>query len=120
MERNGGMRRNGEKAKDFKGIWVKLLLYCKKYYAALAAAVLCAVIGTVFTLIGPDKLSEMTKVITDGLATGIDMDAIKKSRFYAGGVLCMRRASVADPAADHRAGDTGRNEEPAQGYNGKD
>lgn len=81
MERNGGMRRNGEKAKDFKGIWVKLLLYCKKYYAALAAAVLCAVIGTVFTLIGPDKLSEMTKVITDGLATGIDMDAIKKIGF---------------------------------------
>lgn len=80
MERNGGMRR-GEKPKDFKGIWIKLIRYCKKYVVALGIALLCAVIGTVFTLIGPDKLSEMTKVITDGLATGIDLEAVTRIGF---------------------------------------
>lgn len=77
MERNGGMRR-GERPKDFKGIWIKLIRYCDKYAVALGIALLCAVIGTVFTLIGPDKLSEMTKVITDGLATGIDLKEVTR------------------------------------------
>lgn len=77
MERNGGMRR-GERPKDFKGIWIKLIRYCEKYAVALGIALLCAVIGTVFTLIGPDKLSEMTKVITDGLATGIDLKEVTR------------------------------------------
>lgn len=80
MERNGGMRR-GEKAKDFKGIWIKLIRYCKTYAIALGIALLCAVIGTVFTLIGPDKLSDMTKVITDGIVTGIDLSKVAKIGF---------------------------------------
>ena len=58
-----------------------MLLYMKKYFFVFAVAIVCAVAGTVFTLIGPDKLSDMTKVITDGLATGIDLDAVKKIGF---------------------------------------
>lgn len=78
MGRNSGMRRNTEKPKNFKETWKKLILYMKKYFAAFGVAIVCAIAGTVFTLIGPDKLSDMTKVITDGLATGIDLDAVKK------------------------------------------
>lgn len=78
MERKGGMRRRVEKPKDFKGTWIKLIKYCKKYFAVLVIAMVCAMAGTVFTLIGPDKLSDLTKVITDGLITGIDMDAVSK------------------------------------------
>lgn len=78
MERNGGMRKKAEKPKDFKETWIKLIRYCKKYFVALAVAMICAIAGTVFTLIGPDKLSDLTKVITDGLITGIDMDAVSK------------------------------------------
>jgi len=81
MERNGRMKKNTEKPKDFKGVWVKLLLYCRKYFVFLGIAVLCAVVGTIFTLIGPDKLSDMTKVITDGLITGIDLEAVSKIGF---------------------------------------
>lgn len=78
MDRKGGMKRRVEKPKDFKGTWIKLIKYCKKYFAALVIAMVCAMAGTVFTLIGPDKLSDLTKVITDGLITGIDMDAVSK------------------------------------------
>ena len=63
MGRMGG----GEKPKDLVGIWKKLLGYCKKYSIIFLVAILCATVGTVCTLMGPDKLSEMTNVITDGI-----------------------------------------------------
>ena len=89
----GGMGRGaGEKAKDFTGTWKKLLLYCKKYLPAIVIAVVCAIAGTVFTLLGPDKLSDLTKVITDGLASGIDLEAVTRIgltlvAFYAVGAI---------------------------------
>ena len=76
--RGPGMRGGGERARDFTGTWKKLILYCRKYYVPIIIAILCAVGGTVFTLIGPDKLSDLTRVITDGLLTGIDMNAVAK------------------------------------------
>lgn len=75
MGRRGGM--NGEKAQNFKTTWGKLLLYSKKYWGAMIFAVLCAGMGTALTLLGPDKLSELTDMITRGIATGIDMDGVK-------------------------------------------
>lgn len=87
MEHNragrGGMRGPGmglrpmEKSKDFKGTWKKLIRYCNKYMIWMVTAILCAVGGTVLTLIGPDKLSDLTRVITDGLMTGIDMEQVE-------------------------------------------
>ncbi len=70
-----------EQSKDFKGTWKKLLVYCKKYWTMMIIAIIGACIGTILTLLGPDKLSEMTKVITEGLITGIDMDAVSKIGF---------------------------------------
>ncbi|MBE6023402.1 MAG: ABC transporter ATP-binding protein [Cellulosilyticum sp.] len=55
-----------------------LLEYCKGYLPFLIIAAICAIGGTILTILGPDKLSEMTNVITDGIMTGIDMDAISK------------------------------------------
>lgn len=68
----------GEKAKDFKTTWVKLLQYCKKYWPVMVIALFCAVIGTVLTLIGPDKLSELTDLITNGIVTRIDLDGVAR------------------------------------------
>lgn len=71
--------RGGEKAKDLVGIWKKLLGYCRKYLVISVIAILCSAIGTVLMLIGPDKLSELTDTITEGImppATSIDMDRV--------------------------------------------
>ena len=73
-----GMGGGGEKAKNFTATWGKLLRYCKKYWAVMLAAFACAVGGTVLTLLGPDKLSDLTNLIKSGLVTGIDMDAVAK------------------------------------------
>lgn len=75
--RGPGMGRGaGEKAKDFTGTWKKLIGYCRNYLPAIIVAILCAVGGTIFTLLGPDRLSDLTRVITDGMMTGIDMDQV--------------------------------------------
>lgn len=67
-----------EKAKDFKVTWIKLIKYCKNYWSVMIVALFFAAIGTVFTLIGPDKLSELTNLITSGLEIGIDLDRVTK------------------------------------------
>lgn len=77
----GGRMGGGEKAKDFKGTWIKLLRYCKKYYAAMAIALIGAMIGTILNLLGPDKISEMSGLILAGIATSIDMEGIAKIGF---------------------------------------
>lgn len=76
--RGPGMgRRPAEKSKDFKGTWMKIIRYCKCYLAVIVVALICAVAGTILTILGPDKLSDLTKVITEGIATGIDMERVK-------------------------------------------
>lgn len=76
----GGMGRGrvAEKPKDLVGTWKKLLGYCRKYLPMIVIAVLCAIGGTVLTLMGPDKLSEITNLISEGIITGIDMAAVRK------------------------------------------
>ena len=73
----GRGRMPAEKPKNFKETWGKLLNYSRSYWIAMIIAVVCAAIGTVLTLLGPDKLSELTDLITKGIMTGIDMDAVK-------------------------------------------
>lgn len=70
-----------EKAKNFTGTWKKLLVYCKKYWFAMIAALLFAAVGTVLTLISPNKISDLTKTIIAGMMTGIDMDAVARIGF---------------------------------------
>lgn len=74
--------RGAGREKVTKGTWGKLFKYCNKYLAAIIIAVICAMGGTVLTLAGPDKLSEMTDIITEGIfKPSIDMDRILKIVF---------------------------------------
>lgn len=66
----------GEKPKNFSASWGKLLQYCKRYWVVMIVSLLCAALGTVLTLLGPDKLSDLTNLIGNGLMTGIDMAAV--------------------------------------------
>ena len=51
----------GEKANDLIGTWKKLFDYCNQYKVVIVIALICAMVGTVFTLVGPNKLSDMTQ-----------------------------------------------------------
>lgn len=66
-----------EHAKDFKKSMLNLIKYCNPYLIAILVAVTLAMISSILSIIGPDKLKEITNIITNGLMTGIDMDKVK-------------------------------------------
>ena len=70
-----------EKKYSFSASWGKLIRYCKPYIPTTIIALILAVGGTVFTILGPDKISEMTNAISAGLYGSIDMKLISTIAF---------------------------------------
>ncbi len=67
MQGPHGAMNAGEKAKNFKASIGKLLKYCKRHIWSVSIAILFAVAGTALTLIGPNKISDLTDTITAAL-----------------------------------------------------
>jgi len=84
--RGGGPMGVAEKAKDFKGTWIKLINYCNRYMPAIVISLVIAAAGTVLTIIGPNQIGKMTneiqKVIAPLMASGqmadVDLSAISQ------------------------------------------
>ena len=57
--------------------WGKLIKYSKKYIFLIFLAILFAAGGTIFTIIGPDKIGEMTTELQKGLYGAVNLEAIK-------------------------------------------
>lgn len=81
----GGMAMPGEKAKDFKGTFKRLLKYLGRYKIAIIIVLIFAVLSTVFSIVGPKILGEATTILYEGLMNiisenglGIDFEAIKR------------------------------------------
>ena len=81
---NNGLRKNHskninpqDKASDFKKAIVNLIKYCKPYYSLIFFAIMLAMISSICSIIGPDKLKDITNTITEGLVLGIDMNRVK-------------------------------------------
>ena len=78
---HGGMM-PGEKAKDFKGTFRKLLSYMGRYKIALIAVMIFAAGSTVFNIIGPKVLVKATTELFEGMMAkfagtgGIDFQRI--------------------------------------------
>ena len=72
----GGRMAGGERAKDFQGTLMRLANYCRAWLPAVIAAMAIAMAGSILNLIGPGRLAEMTRIITEGLMTGIDVEAV--------------------------------------------
>jgi ATP-binding cassette subfamily B multidrug efflux pump len=74
---HGGPRMGtGEKANDFGKAIQQLLSYCKKYLPFMILAIILAAAGAVLNIIGPGKLADITDLITEGMMTGIDIEAV--------------------------------------------
>ena len=59
--------RVNEKSKDFMGSMKRLLKELKKWHFLMSLSLLLALISTIIALITPDRLSDLTNVITDGI-----------------------------------------------------
>lgn len=68
-----------EKPKNVKSSMLELLRYLKPWYKPIVISLIFSLVGTLLTIIAPDKLADLTNNISDGLQTGIDMDLIIKS-----------------------------------------
>lgn len=75
-QRGGRGMGGGEKANNFGKAIRELASYCRKYIPAIVVAIVLAVAGSILNIIGPGKLSDITDLITEGLFTGIDIDAV--------------------------------------------
>lgn len=84
------MNNSNAKAKDFKKSTLRLFKYCKKHIWAIVVAVVFAIVSTVLTLIGPNKLQDMTDIISKpfeimkngGGWTPIDINAVLKIAIF--------------------------------------
>ncbi len=68
-----------EKPHNFGESWKKMIAYIRPQMAAFIIAMTCAVIGTIISLIGPKQIQRITDLITQGITTSIDLDAVTSS-----------------------------------------
>ncbi|MCL1983945.1 MAG: ABC transporter ATP-binding protein/permease [Methanomassiliicoccaceae archaeon] len=71
----GPMGRHGgapvEKAKDFKGTFSKLITYSRSYLPMVIVAMIAAVGGAVFQILGPDRIKDLTNEISNVVKQGV-------------------------------------------------
>ena len=88
----GGPMAPGEKAKDFKGSFSKLLRYIGNSKIAILVVMIFAAISTIFSVAGPKIMGKATTALADGLMNkiagtgGIDFDYIGKILLF---TLCL-------------------------------
>ena len=79
-------RRNGpnaaEKPKDLNKTIKKLFFSLKDYRIPIIIALVLASLSSIFSIIGPNKISDLADVITDGLMTGINFTKIKNITIF--------------------------------------
>lgn len=79
----GGMHMAGEKAKDFKGSFKKLLKYLGKYRVAIVIVMIFAIASAAFMVLGPKILGKAITEMMNGLiakVTGVEGGGINFGR----------------------------------------
>ena len=74
--------KNIEKPKNLKESIKKFINYLKPFYVYLIIATVLAFIGSIFAIIGPDKIKEITNIIVSGLGSSIDLEKIKSIAIF--------------------------------------
>src|SRR5574344_357770 len=82
-----------EKPKDFKDSIKKLVIYSKPFMKLIILALILSMTASILSIIGPDKVKDITNIITEGLMTSIDLKRIEKIGiilviFFSVGFVC--------------------------------
>ncbi len=96
QRRGPGQQMGGEKAKNMKLTVKKLVAYIRKHRVFMLIAICFAMLGSILTLTGPDRLTALTDEIMAGVqasmmgtGAGIDMDAIFNIGIFLGIVYAI-------------------------------
>ena len=73
------MAKKSKKQKEYnaKKSFIELFKYIKNYLPFVIFSIILAIVSSVASIIGPDKLKDITNIITEGLFTSIDTDKVK-------------------------------------------
>ena len=71
-----GMLTGGEKAKDFKGTMQKLISYLRPYWVKMISVTIFAILGTVFAIISPKIMGNMTDQLVNDYISQTTYDEI--------------------------------------------
>lgn len=86
----GMMGMPGQKPKDFKGTFRRLVGYLKPHRAALLVVLLTAILSTVFSIVSPKILGNATTAIFEGMMGRIQGDPNARIDFgYIGDILLL-------------------------------
>ena len=77
-----GNTRSVDKAKDFKQAIRKLFSTLKPYRWMILIAIILVIVSTVCSLIGPNRLSEVTDIIEQGVSVNIDLSNEKRDELF--------------------------------------
>ena len=69
--------RNNEKPQDFKQSMKYLISFLNPYRKEIIIAIILAFISSIISIIGPDKIKEVTNIIVSGMSSQIDLKKIK-------------------------------------------
>ncbi|HOP65435.1 MAG TPA: ABC transporter ATP-binding protein [Bacilli bacterium] len=72
----GSVNKIAEKPKDFKDSIKKLIKSLNSYSKLISLAIVLAILSSILTIIGPDKIQDFTNEILNGLISGIDFTKI--------------------------------------------
>lgn len=87
----GPHKRAPQKAKNFKQSMKNLISFCRKYMPAIILSMFLAGAGAILSLYGPNRLQDLTNLITEGMMTpaGIDMQAVLSICFLLVGIYAV-------------------------------
>ena len=80
--RNFGRNAPAEKPKDLKTAVKKLVHYLNKLLPLVIVALVLSCFSSVLSIIGPNRLSDLTNEITNGLITGMNFDTINSIALF--------------------------------------
>lgn len=80
--RNFGRNATAEKPKDLKTAVKKLVHYLNKLLPLLIVALVLSCFSSVLSIIGPNRLSDLTNEITNGLIAGMNFDTINSIALF--------------------------------------
>lgn len=67
--------RSSDKAKNMKEALKSIMGYCRKYWAMIVVALICAAASAVLSVLGPNYISDLAEVIQNGIsASGVNID----------------------------------------------
>ena len=78
-----------EKARDFKGAVKRLVIELDKYKLLIIISLILSILGSVLSIMAPNKLSELTDKISEGLFGTMDMSAITGIAIFLSGMYII-------------------------------